>query len=163
MAASTNFTVSAVCRDFRSARTTVDVLRSFGFPDADILVLFSEQALEKPRLGHYGIQQCIDLFTRNAGWATYVEAAGFCLVFKGTVELGLPRADAQAYEDFLRCGEFLVIVRARSEAASDRAEGILRRTGAQHITRARDVASLGEEILNSISGNANKIGARIRP
>jgi hypothetical protein len=126
--------------DFRALRTSVDVLKSFGFRNEDISVLFPERTVVKnlsfERIERLSFELVEPLIGGTVGWLMRVEAANPGVVSDALTRIGVPNFTAQGYGTALRRGELLLSVRSLAAVAAERAEGILRRTGARHITSA---------------------------
>ena len=124
--------------DFRTLRTSVDVLKSFGFRNEAISVLFPERVVVKGL--SFGpeplsFERAKPLIGDAVGALMRVEAANLGVVSEALVTVGVSMATARGYEDFFRRGELLLGIRSQAWVAAERAEGILHRTGAHHITR----------------------------
>src|ERR1700690_255507 len=146
-----NISVFGIYSHFRALRTSVDVLKSFGFCKEDIAVLLPEHAIAnalsienqpKPmaQTGNLVQPRIEPLIGGTVGWLTCVEAAKPGLVASVLTDIGVPNANAQGYGTFLRMGELFLRVRSLVPPAAERAEVLLRRTGAHHIARALHIA-----------------------
>jgi hypothetical protein len=150
MAVFERISVFGVYPHFRVLRTSVDVLKSFGFRNEDIGVMFPECAVANTFSFDNQLKkdsQSSDLVRRiepviepliggAIGWLTYVNDSEDGALVEALAGFGVSGFIAPGYEKSLRRGELLLAVRPITGVLADRAEGILRRTGAHHILRA---------------------------
>jgi hypothetical protein len=150
MAVSEPMSVFRVYPHFRALRTSVDVLKSFGFRNEEIGVLFPERAVASTFSFDNQLKknsQSSDLVRRiepviepliggAIGWLTYVNDSEDGALLEALAGFGISSFIAPGYEKCLRRGELLLTVRSIAAVLADRAEGILQRTGAHHILRA---------------------------
>ena len=75
------------------------------------------------------------------GWITYVNDSEPGALLEALAGFGIPGSAAGGYEKLLHRGELLLTVRSIAAVLTDRAEGVLQRTGAHHILRACSTAA----------------------
>jgi hypothetical protein len=133
---------------FRALRTSVDVLKSFGFRNEERGVInafsFDNQLKRNSQGGDFvrRIEPVIEPLIGGAiGWLTYVNDSEDGALQEALAGFGIPGSAASEYEELLRRGELLLSVRSIAAVLADRAEGILQRTGAQHICRTYSTAA----------------------
>jgi heat induced stress protein YflT len=129
---SKNTAVFGIFPTHESADAAVDALRTKGFRNTDVSVLFPQNVGSK-EFGH-------EKGTKSAEGA--VAGGGTGAVIGGTtgalIGLGLPEYQAKRYEGRMRNGGILLSVHADDQEWANKGKQILEQTGAE------DIASTGE-------------------
>jgi hypothetical protein len=155
MAVFERISVFGIYAHFRALRTSVDVLKSFGFRNEEIGVLFPERAVintfsfdnqlkKNSQDGDFvrRIEPVIEPLIGGAvGWLTYVNDSEAGALLEALAGFGITGSAASGYKKLLHRGELLLAVRSIAAVLADRAEGILQRTGAHQILRACSTAA----------------------
>lgn len=142
--ATSDTSILGVFNSFHTLRASVSSLKALGCRDGDISVLFPEVAVSQTLSPDENRQVATrpnihlePLIGGTLGWLTYIDPDGAGAVSCALISLGVPAYEADRYERQIMNGRMLVCVRPPAIVAPDKAEEILARTGAQHITRTQ--------------------------
>lgn len=138
---------------FSTLRTGVDALKTSGFRNSDISVLFPEEAVSKTMPGeetepppatlrgtpHKPQPKMQPLIGGTLGWLTYISPAGTGIVSGALISLGVPGYEAERYESRLRNGGLLLCVRSTSPEQAERAYDVLAHSGAEDVLFTEEV------------------------
>lgn len=136
----------AVYLSFGTLRTGVDALKTSGFRNGDISVLFPEEAVSKtmPSDGDSSpetsqtAQPLQPLIGGTLGWLTYINPSGTGVISGALISLGVPSYEAERYEGRLQNGGLLLCVRSGSVEQAERAYEALSHSGAEDVIFAEE-------------------------